>query len=81
MDSIDECRPVVAFVGGMHMRRHFAIGEKHEVFHQLVRVLARLLVDSHRETIIVEFESHLLSFEFDGAFSELLFAEFVGEVV
>ena len=81
MDTVGKHLRLSAFGHFGHHFRHTAVGQEHELLHQLVGILGHLDIGGHGVSLLVHFKPHLGTVETDGAVLEPLFAEQLGQAV
>ena len=82
MNTVDK-GPLGALSGAFATDKlgHLAVGQQHELFNQLVRILNLLEIDAQRFAVFVQHEFRLVAFETDGAVAEPFGPQLLGQSV
>ena len=81
VDTVGERLGLFAFLGDAHAFSHCAVGQQHELLHQLVSILSLFEVDAERFAVLVNLESRFLAVKVDGTLFEAFVAQHVGHAV
>ena len=81
VDTVGEYLCLLSLRYASNLLCHGAVGQQHELLHQLVGIFRYLEIDAQRLALLVDFELHLVAVEVDGTRLEALFAQQLGQFV